>query len=746
MDDTVQPIDNNPISKVLAMAQGAAKPEAQAAGPGDVKPTGVTQDQSPLVTLPLTEAQLSELWKQVELATERTKQKAESWDVLLSEYLPIVKKSGEAETVKYNGHFRNVHSKIGQLFYRSPELILSAKDPGPANNTIPNPTPPQPGQPPAPPLRMEDIIAIKQAVLMAKLGPEGINAERLMDEQLFDVLAWAGLSCAKFGYHCTMKSIQQPKMVPAPPPPQLPGSILGLQPPQTQQAMVPDPSGAMETVSVPVYEEYYGRRFSPKKFITNTDLRSTRFDEDATLMGMHFYLSPKDAMATFGLTEDQVTSVTEDDQIFKYKDEAQGGEKVGLVHGVECWVKASYYTDEVHPLAMAQLVLIYGMRDKPAVWRMSPDQSFDPKTGRLTDDSVTGFPIRVLTIRDLADSSFPPADSAFTNSGIKQISTWRRQSVSLRDAAIGKIFIDGAALGDPGDIEKIKNGDVGEIIVLADGALKNGSDKIMARSPQVQQTQDDYRNMQLLKQDNDETLGIGSTQAGAPEQTVRTATEISTVNNAVAGRNNKELARTIGYYLACARMVDQFIMRYATANEYVQIVGQDGAQTFAMWNRSVVSGKWLYDIAPDSQLHADVETTFQQELQLYNMTAKDSLVNRVYQLRRLFRLRGMDPAKAVLNPATLPKPQPQPVQPSISFAFKGENLSDPVVLKILLKAELMTPEDYQAAMGRIQASTPPQPPHAGSMPKGDTVNQHVASNSGRRPNEPGAPNHRENQV
>lgn len=697
------------LDKLKALVGGAKVPEAVDPGPSGVGPTTFDKSGQGLIPEAPSAEMLAEMWKWVDRATARTDAYATKWDILLNEYLPIVLAGGTSEDVRVPMHFRNVHSKIGQLFYRSPDLILTARDPGPANDEMPNPMQSMlpPGMPPLPPLHMEDVIAVKQQVLQSKLGREGLKANRLMDELLFDVMAWAGIGCSKLGYHCVMKPIQKPKLGP-PQMPQQPGGILNIgQPPPAQtmapggQAMAPpqmvpqigpDGQPLMETVQTPVFEDYYWRRFSPKKLILDDDLHSTRYDEDSTRIGMHFYLSKKRAMKELGLTEEEANKASTDERMYKYVEDtgSEGNATQKLVHGIEVFCKSSFYTDEVHPQGIHQLVLIEGIKDKAFVWRPSPDQEFDPMTGQLTKDSLIGFPIRVLAIRDLADSPFPRADSAFTNGEIKQITTFRKQSVQLRDAAIGKYAYDEGAVGEE-DLPKLKNGQVGEWIAFQEGKLANGIDKVIAPIAQVHATADDYRGESLLKQDVNETLGISANQAGTPEATVRTATEIAGVSTAVAARNDKERGRVTDFYLDGARMIDSLLMRYATVNDYILITGKDGAQRMQLWNNQLIQGRYLYDIAPDSQNQVDTEEDFLSLLKFYNLAAKDPLFNRPYVLRRLSRMRGLDPGKVVLDP-----------------------------------------------MQMLQ-----QPPHGGP---GGAVNEHQQSNSGKRQNEPGAQNARDTEV
>jgi hypothetical protein len=721
---------DNPITQALQAVKGwvtsATRPEVKEAGPGDVGPSVETkQDQSQgiqLVSKKMSEDEVKQWWQRVERSRQRRKTREEKWDILLKEYLPIISASGEPETVKVMQHFRNVHSKIGHLFYRSPDLMLEPRDPSPLNASIPNPMNPQ-----APPLTMEDIVTIKQAVLQSKLGRDGIKANRLMDELLFDVLAWSGIGCSKLGYRCIYRPLQDAAAPAAPvaagaAPGGMPGSVLGdITPAAPVQPSIP----------VPVYEEWYWRRFSPKKALWNDDLRSTRFDEDATWTGMEFFMSPKTAMRVLKISESEASKATQDDLVFQHDgDETIKGD--GLVHGVEIFLKASHFTDEVHPQVLYQLVLIEGIKDRPVVYRMSPDQEFDDQ-GKLTKDSLIGFPHRFLTIRDLADSSFPWADSAFTNSEVKQLSTWRRQSIQLRDAAIGKYFYDQDAF-DETEVDAMQNAEVGVYIGVKGGLLAQGADKIFTTSRQVTQTQDDYRNQQIIKQDIDETLGVSAWGAGTMSETVRTATEVANVQTNMAGRNDKELDRTVDFYIDGARMIDQLLMRYADEEQYTTITGADGARRIQLWNSQIISGRYLYDIAPDSTMKVDTANDFKRLMQYWNLAAKSPITNQPYVLKRFARMIGLDPSKAVM-----PTPPPPPEKEDkfrATLSLNGADLSNPLVIKILVDQKIISPED--AALNQ-----PVIKPPAGAADKADSIAAHTTSVSGNRPNEPGASNHRE---
>jgi hypothetical protein len=729
---------------IESLAINAAAPERVEAGPGTVEPTTATKDNNPLMPVPMPPGDVEKWWERIKRSRARRDKKIEEWDILLKEYLPNVTKGGTPEAVKYNGHFRNVHSKLPQLFFQVPDLILTPRDPSPLRQTIPNPMAQLiPGTPPM--LKMEDIVSIKQAVLGDKLGREGIKAERLMDELLFDVLAWSGIAACKIGYLCVQKPFKKPVMQPDPTF-QTPTMGLGLSG-ASQPPMVPvmGADGQPQTTDelATIYQDWFARRFSPKKLLLPDDLYSSRYEEDATWKGMDFFMSPERAKKVLKITDEDVNKCVGDDLRAKYEDDVTEGNQ-GLVHGVEIFLKSSYYTDELHPKAFHQLILLEGIMDRAIVWRPCPDQTFDPATGKLTPDSIDRNPIQVLGIRDLADSPFPKSDSAYSNTNVKEIGTFRRQSVLLRDAAIGKYFYDMDAF-DKDDVKNMKNAEVGDYIGVESGKLDKGADKILARTPQLQGTNDDYRTAVQLKTDMDEVLGIGQS-FGQVNDTVHSATEIRDATSGSAARNKKEQGRVLDFYLDLARHVDQLVMRYATEDDYTLIAGPDGAKTIQMWNSKMVSGRYLYEVSPDSQLQIDTERDWLFALNFYNQVAKDPLVNRSYVLRRLARMRRFDPNQVVMpNP---PQPMPKPDVPSISFAFKPEDI-------LIGTMPGANPQQIQLSqyllliLEKATQTTPPptgQPPHGGGGAVGEAINQHSASNSGGQPNAPGAINHRAEMV
>lgn len=646
-----------------------------------------------LNTIPLTPEQINQWFVDIDAAEKRTKDQSVKWDILLKEYTPSIKAGGTGEDVKANSHFRNVHTKMGQMFVQSPEVQFVAEGPVLDQILVPDPSVPG-GQRPA---SAEEVVHIKQHVVNKELGPDRIDILNVMDECCFDIMAWAGIACVKVGFTVVLRTTQQPVMGPDPNymPPPSPGGILGLapQPPPPQVPQIDPTTGqpATKSVEIPIFSEWYAKRFSPKKLLANVDLSSSNFDKEATFVGMKFFMGKRQAMRQFGLTEEELGSngATDKDKATYTEDES--GAANDLVEGYELTYKASCYTDEIHPQVMNQLILLKNVKDRTIVSRVSPDQTIDPATGQLTPDSLIGFPIKVGSNRTMADTPFVISDSGFTNSQAKYLDTHRRQSVKLRDAQIGKYLYDIDAFEDD-DIESMKNGSVGDFIGVAANKMANGSDKIFASTAKIQGSQDDYRMAQIIKSDMDETLGINANLAGTETEGIRSATETQAFQAGSAGRMDKEKARIMAFYLSIVRAVDTLITRYATGDNYIAIEGEDGAKRIAMWNRKLLmAGVYGYSIRPDSQLKNDVARDRQQKLSFYNLTAADPLVNRTLILRDLGRDFGYDPAKLIMSP--------------------------------------------QAQMA--------QPPHGGAAAGGGPVDKHELENSGGKPNAPGAGNRQE---
>lgn len=642
-DDLAPP--NEPATPAPAAMETPASPP---------KSTEDLKLQKALNTIELSPDDIAAWWSRVDASTKRTENRAEDWDTLLEEYTPEVSKKGTPQDVKANSHFRNVHTKQGQLFVRSPEVILTPQGPALDQVLVIDAS----GMPR--PQTAEEAVPIRQAVINKYMGREFIDGVRLMDECSIDMMAWAGSAAVEIEYEACSRVIQRPVMQPDPnfvPQPQ-PDGVLGLRPQMPPQVPAMGPDGQPLTQPVPtiIYENVTATRFSPKKLLLDDLLHSPRIEQQSRWIGRRFAMSARIAARKFGLDYDEVKTKTEADERHAKQngDDATDAQK-DLVLGVRVWYKAAHFTDEDHPQIINELVLLDKYRDRTIISRASLHQTLDNQ-GALTYNSLIGFPIKVGALRDFPDSPFALADSAFTNAVAKQLDICLQQAVKLRDAAIGKYFYDTDAIDDT-DLELMKNGGVGDYIALKAGSLLQGADKIFYTTAQVKASPDDYKLMTMLQGVMNQTLGISEVQAGSNPDTVRSATEIQDVQANAAGRQEKERSRMIGFYLDIVNVVDCFLFRYFTGQRWVTVVGEDGAKKLEKWNKKLGAGCYSYDIKPNSQFSIDASRDAQQELATYTAMAPDPLTNRAPILREIARTRGWDPARVVLDPAVVAQQQ-----------------------------------------------------------------------------------------
>jgi hypothetical protein len=687
----------------------------------------VTGDAAESIALPMTTEQMGIWWARVERARARRDVVTEEWQKNINAYegKPLAT-APTSDWVNPNTDFADVEQKKAQLFFTTPEIHCIPQEPAST------------GQ--------EATILIKQAVLNDKLGPNGVDAKRVMDKTIFDVLCPAGWGATKIGYDVTTRPVTQ----------SIPHPIPGMPPIE-------------QTIDVPVYEEWFWEHFSPKKLLVPDDYHDNVFDK-APWLGMEFSLPLIAAKRQFKLPDDFTSTSGEDPYIFEDA-QGSGSSKVrpqsrDLVTGVEIWYRAADEDETVfHPELFRKLVLIDGLSDRPATHRDSPYQSLDAQ-GRLTADSMVGNPIHVLTIRDVTDSAYIRSDCSMTRDLVDQLSKFLTTQTKQRDTAIPMRLVDEGVI-TPDVMQKITNGDYGSFIPIPEGRLEPPPIVEIARA---QYPRENFEGQARIERQLAKTLALDSNQSGATDATNRTATELTIVQNNASVRLKGERNRVIQFFLAGVRKFDSLLQRFATDTSVVQIVGPDGAKEFKAWNRLTIAGRWAYDIKPDSGNDLDEATARKQALDTYNFLGKDPLVDRSYLIGELAPALHLDPQRLKAQP----KP-PQPDRPTLGFSFKGEDLLNPLCVAVMIQGGVsITPDMISQAHTLIQTATgipappiapapgipgmppttptpqnpgpphppppaPPQPGHPGAMPRGDLVSEHAAQHTGAIPGAPSLP-------
>lgn len=631
------------------------------------------------------------------------------WQANLDAYAPKVTTDPKAygQQVNTNRDFAIVEQKKPQLFFQTPTLRLK-------------PSPLMAG--------WEDAIDTHKTILNELLGRDFADVKHTIHQALFDLECPAGFGVTKLGYESATVDVAQETQGP-----EVPDPLSG--------AGVADPLAApapTETVMVPVpiYEEFFWKRVSPKKLLLPDDFHDTSY-EDAPWIGIEFTMPIRVARERFGLPEDFSAVAGADESRFEHGVGQTSDQE--LVHGQEVWYKATLFDEDAsHPQQLRTLVLIDGL-DEPAEQKDSPFQSFDP-TGRLTPDSMIGYPIHLFVVRDLSDSAYVPSDCTISRPQVNELNRYRDQQIRQRETNIPLRLVNADTI-PPDVIDKIEAGDYGSLIPVPAEAFTGPRDPII----EMAKAQFPRENIVFEeKQDADiaRTHALDANQAGVRADTQRTATELTLVQGNANVRLDHERAVILDLYLKGVTKFSAVVQRFLSPEQAAKIVGPQRAERWAQWVKQVPA-PLAFDAEPDSQLRIDAGQTRAQLLQAYNMMGKDPNVNRVAILKKLAREFDFDQAELVVE--QLPPSPPPP--PSVSFRFGGEDLNPtnpvfPIVLEIMRQAGYqVSPQAVQMAqmhaqqqsllMGQAAGDTgqgagPPSAAHPGAMQKMERVTKHTA--------------------
>jgi hypothetical protein len=130
-------------------------------------------------------------------------------------------------------------------------------------------------------------------------------------------------------------------------------------------------------------------------------------------------------------------------------------------------------------------------------------------------------------------------------------------------------------------------------------------------------------------------------------------------------------------------------------------------------------------VRADSTVRVDARDVVEELKSVLNVTAQSGFINPKPLIKRILDASGIDPAEVLVDPN--PK-APEP--PKISYSFKAEDLLNPVVLGIIVKAgHGLTPEELEKSKEMVAAMQAPSvgipPPPAGQEPPGPTQNPEV---------------------
>ncbi len=571
---------------------------------------------------------------------------AYDWDGNIDRYRPKDAKQAEGQ-INIGADFADVERKKAALFFTTPDISCVCDEPA---QPLAPPAPPVPGQPPPPPPpTLGSVTLAHQQLLNNLLGDQQIGIKRTVGKCLLDVLLPAGVGPVRVGYSAATQSIQMP----------VPDEATGL----PQQG--PDGQAVLQDVPVPIHEEFWVNRISPKALLLPAEFRDTDI-RSAPWVGHEFSWPVSQVRAEFQVPDD-IEIPTGHEKPFFGADEQAGDAADPPVTGVYLEYRALLYGKSKHPKAVWCLVLIDGM-ETPLVHKPSPHQTFGPD-GRLSPDSIPDYTILPLWIRDLPDSAWVPADSTITGPLTKELNKFRSQSIAQRENSRHVILVDSGALS-PEVVDKIKAGqDIGTFVPVMPGALGGGAQSIMAQVVTASLGRESYLGQDYIQRDREKVLGISSNQQGAGADRKTTATEANIVNKNTEARFNQEQARVMEWYLSVVRTLDLLVLRYGDARLASSLIGARKGELWAQ-HKAHLAGGYRYEVQVDSGKYMDAEASRRQNLQLYQMTRQDPLINPRPMIEKLLASWGIDPVEAIAPP----QPQ-QPTPPPVGISFKGDDFN-----------------------------------------------------------------------
>jgi hypothetical protein len=683
---------------------------------------------------PLRSTRDSATWrKEIETSIAKRRRYETWWEANLKAYAPGVDQSPDqyGADINTNRDFTIVERKKADLFFQKPDVTLS---PSPLLEIdLPGPVDLQTGQPSQ--VSQAPMLQSHQAIVNEELGPDGVDATRLVHQTLFDVICTQGVGFTKMGYESFTVEVERPDPKWTPPD----ALDAAMSPEQIKKALTPP----IIKVPVPVHERCFWEHFSGKRAVIPHDFRSTEWDT-APYLGYQFTLplTPGNR-EKYRLPEDFSGQRGDEKQHYEHGGGDEGGASVFT--GVEVWYRSALFREDVvHPEHLTQIVFVDGI-DEPVLHQDSPYQTVGPD-GSLTPDSLIGFPIHPLNVRTLTDSAYVASDCTMVRPLINELNIYREQQVQFRDAATLKFMANGDVLPREA-LDKIVRAPVGGIVVVP-GEAFHGEGAIK-ELPQGSMPRETFAGQQAIDDDIARSVTIDGSAAGVQAGPSQTATAEQRQQANANARLDFERNVVLQWYCKGVTKYSTLIQRYLPVKRAAQIVGPQAAQQWDQWRKQVPSSL-MFTAMPDSALRVDQAVDRQSSQQLYQFLANDPYIQkgRGKLLEKLLRKYHIDPT-GIVAPPDPPKPEP----PKIALSFKGEDLvgpQGPIVIEILQQQGIqISPEAAQLALAMAQASAQMaaqsagaeggkgpagDPRHGGALAGQEPLSKHAADKTGAMQN------------
>jgi hypothetical protein len=564
----------------------------------------------------------------------------------------------------------------------------------------------------------QQVASAHGQLLNEHLGLDGVNARSLARQAIFDNLLF-GCGPTVMGYRA-----------------------------YTQDTPTTDPvTGEVTVVPVPIKTELYWEKLSPKAFLIPHDFTSTEFDKAPWLCYRLPQMSLIEAKRLYGaaIPEDFKGSGSGEEGKFRQGDQADGLPGVDTVSGVCLYYRTAIYDAAiVHPDHLTCLILIDGIAE-PVKHEPAAFQTFDAQ-GKLTPDSLIGYPIHPLVVRTLTDAAYVPSDVTMSLPLVKELDAFREQMVSQRKATLLHYFYNTDTMPTEA-LEQATDDSVGGLVGLPGAAFADPNGPIRA-FPHGPYPRENFQFNDYLDNDLARTHAVDATSSGTSAESGLTATEANLRQANVNVRLGWEQGFVADWFVSGATKFATLMQKFLAVEEATDIIGQPKAQLWDAWRRQSPA-RLSFTMAPDSSLRNDTPLARKQLQEVFTYLANDPSLNRSYLTRKLLEKFHLDPAQAVLPQAQVPQPKPAP--PTLSLSFKGEDLNplspqSPIVIDLLTKAGVqIDPQAITNAMSLGQMAMAAQhaqataeaaakggeaPPHGGKAVPIESMDKHQTDTTG----------------
>lgn len=538
------------------------------------------------------------------------------------------------------------------------------------------------------------------AALNWKLTHE-VKAYKAMDECLADCVNASGIAVTMIGFEQVAEKITVPVADLAVQKQQ------GLTEEMIQAGMADGTIPSMEK-DRRVFGRYYMQRVAPQYLVWPAEFGGSDFQE-APWLGWQGWMPTEEARRKLKLPEGfKVNNATETPEYLTNDSDKRKSDDEH-VHFTEIFYRAYLYDPaEVHPHKIKRLVIVDGM-EKPIVDEDFSWQRYDEEKRRFF--GLHAFPIKVLTLTYISDAAIPPSDTEMGRPQVDELNESRSDIIQQRKHSRPMRWYDTNQL-DEEVKDLIKKGYVQEMIPT------NGpGERCIGEISRAQYPRENFEFMKIIQSDLDSAWASGANQEGrsAGDQS---ATEANIVENKSNLRLEYERSKVLRFFQENAEGIFALMQMFQDDEEYAEIIGADGVKKLAAWDRHAIPGEYVFEIAPDAAQRIDVNKRLADLMKLYTLARQDAAVNPLPFLREIFALNGFNADDVVREPA------PQPEKPTIGYSFKGEDLSNPMVIALLQKSGInLTPEDIMAAKrmvvdvaGEVVAPVPGAPAGAPGAP------------------------------